>query len=123
MNVNTMNIAPCRVFQCVMISFLGLTACSVQAENNHRINVVIDKETTIVPAADNFERAMMSMVRHPDGSIYLNTQTQAVLYRSVDHGATWETVAIRLPATTKKQVQHGLGVSRDGRLCSRRGTR
>ena len=111
-----MSIVPCRVFQCVMVSFLGLTACPVQAEDNHPINVVIDKETTIVPAADNFKRAMMSMIRHPDGSIYLNTQTQAVLYRSVDHGATWETVAVHLPATEKKQVQHGLGVSRDGRL-------
>jgi hypothetical protein len=111
-----MNIAPCRVFLCVLFPFLSLAPFPIQAENNHRINVQIDKETTIVPAADDFERAMMSMLRHPDGSIYLNTQTQEKLYKSSDNGQTWTPLPVKFPGDLAKQAQQGLFATRDGRL-------
>lgn len=87
-----------------------------RAVSDQRVTVTIEDETTIVPAAGEFERAMMSMVRHPDGSIYLNTQTQGVLYQSTDEGATWKTMEVNLPDVAGPQAQHGLGVSGDGRL-------
>lgn len=59
---------------------------------------------------------MLGMVRHPDGSILLNLQTQPVLLTSRDNGENWTRVPVKLPDALPKQTLHGLGVSRDGRL-------
>ena len=103
-----------RVFLCVLFAIISLAPFPVRAENDHRLNIEIDKEATIVPVSP--KRAMMSMIRHPDGPIFLNTQTEGVLYKSVDNGGTWKTVTVNLPTVAEKQAQHGLGVGRDGRL-------
>jgi len=78
--------------------------------------VTIEKETTVVPLSTGLKRAMLGVVRHPDGSIYVNPQTHACLYKSTDSGETWARVQVSLPATPGGQTQHGLGVTRDGRL-------
>ena len=111
-----MDIVLFRVLSCVLCLVFALSSFSVQAENDHRVEVEIEKEMTIVPAAPGFGRAMMNMLRHPDGSIYLNTQTQGALYKSVDNGASWKTIPVDLTEVEGKQIQDGLGVSRDGRL-------
>ena len=83
---------------------------------DHRVEVEIDKEITIVPPGTGLDRAMMSMVRHPDGSIYLNTQTQEKLYKSSDNGLSWTPVPVKFPGQSVKQGLEGLFSSRDGRL-------
>ena len=82
--------------------------------DDHRAVVKIDKEIKIVPAG-TLTRAMMRMVRHPDGAILLNTQTGPI-YKSTDNGQTWMPVPVKLPDAPPKQMLHGLGVSGDGRL-------
>ena len=111
-----MNAATYHFFRMLLVLFLVLSPFAVQGQNDHRCKIKIEKEMTIVPAAPDFGRAMMNMLRHPDGSIYLNTQTQGSLYKSGDNGATWETIPVHLPAVVEKQAQDGLGISRDGRL-------
>ena len=44
------------------------------AGNDHAVQVKIDQRVTVVPPGV-LTRAMMSAVRHPDGAIWLNTQT------------------------------------------------
>lgn len=73
-----------------------------------------DDEIEIVPPG-RLSRSMMSMARHPDGSIYLNTQS-GPLYKSSDNGRTWTAVPVEMPGRSHEQVLHGLGISRDGRL-------
>ncbi len=87
---------------------------SAPAGNDHRIELRIDKRTTIVPT-EMLTRAMMSMFRHPDGTIFLNTQT-GPLYRSTDNGESWTPVSVTLTDVPPKQILHGLGVNRKGRL-------
>ena len=84
------------------------------ADDDHRVDVKIDKRITIVPPG-TLTRAMMSMVRHPDGAIFLNTQT-GPLYKSTDNGQTWTPVPVKLIGVPPKQTLHGLGVNRKGRL-------
>ena len=50
---------------------------------------------------------MLGIVRHPDGSIFVNTQTRG-LVRSTDNGRTWESM--------EAENAFALGVTRDGRL-------
>ena len=50
---------------------------------------------------------MLGIVRHPDGSIFVNTQTRG-LVRSTDNGRTWEAI--------EAENAFALGVTRDGRL-------
>ena len=83
---------------------------------DHRVEVKIDKQITIVSRDAGLRRAMMSMVCHPDGSIYLNTQTQETLYRSTDNGQTWTPLPVNFTGELKKQALHALIASRDGRL-------
>ena len=76
--------------------------------------IVLDDEVQIVPPGI-LDRSMMSMARHPDGSIYLNTQS-GPLYCSADEGRTWAARSVEMPELSRPQVLHGLGISRDGRL-------
>ena len=86
------------------------------AGDDHRVEFKIDKRITIV-APGKLTRAMMSMVRHPDGAIFLNAQFDPPkLLKSVDNGETWKTVSVKLTGVPPKQVQIGLGVTRGGRL-------
>ncbi len=78
------------------------------------IRIAVDDEIEIVPSGI-LNRSMMSMARHPDGSIYLNTQS-GPLYKSHDNGRTWTAVPVEMPEQPHKQVLHGMGISRDGRL-------
>ena len=60
-----------------------LAACAAVAETSiedHRVEVRIDERISIVPPIKE-TRAILGMVRHPDGTIYLNTQNQG-LYQS-----------------------------------------
>lgn len=86
----------------------------VWGDDHHRVDVRIDRRTTIVPPGI-LTRAMMSMVRHPDGALFLNTQT-GPLYRSTDNGRSWAPVTVKLSSAPSRQVFHGLGVNRAGRL-------
>ena len=84
--------------------------------DDHRIDVKIDRRVTIVPPGSGLKRAMLGMVRHPDGSIFLNLQTQPVLLTSRDNGKNWTRLPVKLPDALPTQALHGLGISRDGRL-------
>jgi len=84
------------------------------AGNDHAVQVKIDQRVTVVPPGV-LTRAMMSAVRHPDGAIWLNTQT-GPLYKSTDEGRTWTPVAVKLRGVPPNQTLHGLGVNRKGRL-------
>ena len=81
---------------------------------DHRVSVEIGKRVQVVPPGV-LTRAMMSMVRHPDGTIYLNTQT-GPLFKSSDDGETWTPVEVKLTGVPGDQVLNGLGVNRTGRL-------
>ena len=54
-------------------------------------------------------------MRHPEGKIFLRTQTQGFL-TSLDRGETWARLPVDFTRPPDKQTLHGLGVSRDGRL-------
>ncbi len=62
----------------------------------------------------------MKMLRHPDGSIYLNTQStdsSRGLARSRDDGKTWTILPIRFsPEVPEGQHAAGFGISSDGKL-------
>ena len=78
------------------------------------VDVEVGRRIQIV-APGKLTRAMMSIVRHPDGTIYLNTQT-GPLYKSTDDGESWSPQPIDLPNVPPKQSIIGLGVTRGGRL-------
>ena len=78
------------------------------------IEIKLDDEIEIVPPG-TLSRSMMSMVRHPEGSIFLNTQS-GPLYRSADNGRMWTAVPVEMPHLPHPQVLHGVGASQDGRL-------
>lgn len=82
--------------------------------DDHRVEVKIGKRVTI--AADpHLSHEMLGMVRHPDGTIFVKTQTGG-LYKSSDNGQTWTPVPVNLPDAPPSQVLMGLGVTGDGRL-------
>ena len=83
---------------------------------DHRIDIRIGRQATIVPPGSALKRAMLGMVQHPDGTIFLNLQTQPVLLTSRDNGKTWARLPIKLPDAPPRQVIQGLGVSDDGHL-------
>ena len=78
------------------------------------IEIEIDDEIEIV-APGVLTRTMMSVARHPDGAIYLNTQT-GPLYKSINNGRTWTPVPVGFPHLPRDQVLHGIGAASDGRL-------
>ena len=77
------------------------------------VEVGIDDDTEIVPPG-LLDRSMMSIARHPRGSIYLNTQS-GPLFRSDDEGRSWTAVPIRPPEHPEPQMYHGMGVAGSGR--------
>ena len=98
-------------------TFLLCLRCLVNpalAGDDRRVEVKIDKRVTVVPPG-TLSRAMMSMVRHPDGAIFLNTQI-GPLYKSTDEGQTWTPLPVKITNFPPKQTLHGLGVNRKGRL-------
>ncbi len=101
-----------KIIPVMLLCFLSATAAAV----DHRVKVKIDRREVVVPADAKLDRAMLGMVRAPDGTIWLNTQTQQVLLKSTDEGRTWTTLPVKLPEAPPMQLFHGLGVSRDGRL-------
>ena len=80
--------------------------CRSQVED-HRVRVEIEGEVEIVPPGSGQGRGMLGIVRHPDGSIFVNTQSRG-LVRSTDNGRTWEAI--------EAENAFALGVTRDGRL-------
>ena len=63
---------------------------------------------------------MMKLLRHPDGTLYLHTQSvdlARVLVKSTDDGRSWQAVAVRLQADVARD-QHAtvFTISSDGRL-------
>ena len=103
-----------------MVLVLCITAGSVLSaeRSDHHTEVVIDTRTTIVSPESGLKlkRAMLGMLRHPDGSILLSVQTLPVLLRSTDHGRTWKQVDVLLPGDPDEPIIHGLGVSREGHV-------
>ena len=81
---------------------------------NGPVAAALDGEVEIVPPGV-LKRSMMSMARHPDGAVYLNTQT-GPLYRSADRGRSWTPVPVEMPDLAHPQVLHGIGIGGDGRL-------
>ena len=55
--------------------------------------VRLEGEVLLDPEESGLLRSMLGMVTHPDGSIYVNTQTQQRLYKSVDQGRSWTRAA------------------------------
>lgn len=80
--------------------------CRPRVED-HRVRVEIEGEVQIVPPGSGQGRGMLGIVRHPDGSIFVNTQTRG-LVRSTDNGRTWKAI--------EAENAFALGVTRDGRL-------
>lgn len=91
----------------------GVAVAETRIED-HRVEVRIDRRIRIVPPVKE-TRAMLGMVRHPDGTIFLNTQRQG-LYKSVDDGQTWTASPVKFSDGLINQRLHGLGVSSDGKL-------
>ena len=87
-------------WSCVMVLALG--------DNDQQVEVKIDKRVTVVPPGSEVGHAMLQMVRHPDGSIYVNMHALG-LFKSTDEGETWTQIPLN-------NNPGGLGVSSDGRL-------
>ena len=85
--------------------------------------VKIDKEVNVIKPSKETGLAheMLGMVLHPDGTIFVSTETQGTdsalgLLKSTDRGETWEPLRVNLADAPRKQYLRGLGVTRDGRL-------
>jgi len=98
------------LFTMTLYLLAGCAAVAQISIEDHRVEARIDERISIVPPIKK-TRAMLGMVRHPDGTIFLNTQRQG-LYKSVDEGRTWTPS----PVTLTKHKIDGLGVSSDGKL-------
>ncbi len=99
---------------CVATSCLSWTTSSGPGVDDHRVELKIDNKSIVAPAG-SVTRGMMSMVRHLDGTIFLNAQARSPkLYKSSDKGEAWSAIPVKL--TSPHQVVQGLGVNRKGRL-------
>jgi len=83
---------------------------------NEQVEINIDKEVTIVPPGSGLDRAMLGIVRHPEDALFVNTQTQGLLFKSTDDGQTWTPQPVNLKNAPPKQILHGLGVKNNGSL-------
>ena len=103
------------VVSCLSLCSQGSAGGTAPSEvTDHRVEFKIDKRVVIAPEKLGVSRAMMSMVRHPDGTIFLNTQNK--LFKSCDNGQTWPVVPVKLNDVPPGQTQIGIGVTRGGRL-------
>jgi len=92
---------------------LSVSLVSAAAAIDHRVKVKVDEKVDITP--EKAKRGMMSLARHPDGTIYLNAQFDPPqLLKSRDNGKTWTSVPLKL--TLPHQVVQGFGVNRKGRM-------
>ncbi|MDE2757998.1 MAG: sialidase family protein [Acidobacteriota bacterium] len=97
-----------RVALTALFVVLGAAGAGCRAQvEDHRVRVEIEGEVEIVPPGSGQGRGMLGIVRHPDGSIFVNTQSRG-LVRSTDNGRTWEAI--------EAENAFALGVTRDGRL-------
>ncbi len=83
------------------------------------MNVEIITETCVPILPVGRLPGMMKMLRHPDGTIYLNTQCADLsrgLARSTDDGRTWTVQPLSFPDCEPAQHAAGFGIGRDGRL-------
>ncbi len=96
---------------------LTLTAL-LAGVDDHRVQTETGKVVQILPVGRS--PGMMKMLRHPDGSIYLNTQStdlSRALARSRDEGKSWTILPIRFPQEIPEgQHAAGFGISSDGKL-------
>ena len=98
----------------VLYACLGMGA-GVASASGSWAKVVIDGNVEIVPETEE-SRAMLGMVTHPDGTIFLNTQRLG-LYKSSDDGETWTASPVTFSGGVPAgQRLHGLGVSSSGDL-------
>ena len=79
---------------------------------DHRVEMKID-ETVEILKPGSVSWAMMSLARHPDGTILLHTQN--VLFKS-DDGRTWMKVPVEFKEVPPQQIHLGMGVTRSGRI-------
>ncbi len=103
-------------FPVFLIAFLCWTGPAPGA-NADGVEIVV--ETTMEILSRSPKAGMMNLVWHPDGSLWLHTQSGDLdkdLARSTDRGKTWNFVPIRLPDAPPNQFGSGIGISRDGRL-------
>ena len=75
----------------ILIGVLFLSFATAEQEvTDHRVKVKMDKTFIIAPQGSGVSRGMMSMARHPDGTIFLNAQN--LLVKSSDNGQSWTNV-------------------------------
>ena len=107
-----------RALIAILVLARTLTPLLSSGVDDHRIRVQAGKVVQILPVGRS--PSMMKMVRHPDGSIYLNTQStdsSRSLVRSRDDGRTWTILPIRFsPEIPEGQHAAGFGISSDGKL-------
>ncbi len=110
-----------------ILPLLALIGCaptpSEEGLDPQRVTVKIDREVSVVePSRETgLAHEMLGMVRHPDGTIFVSTETQGTdaalgLFKSTDVGETWEALRVNLADVRGKQYLRGLGGTRDGRL-------
>lgn len=93
--------------QCIIVAI----SCAGQP----RYEISIEETVNIVNTAGG----MMNLVRAPDGTLYLLTQTDELdktLVRSSDEGKTWEPMPVHFRGADPNQIPTGFGISRDGKL-------
>ena len=104
------------LFIMALLLCVGCGSMIASGNDDHHVNVKIDRRAAIVRPTKGFGRAMLGMVRHPDGTIFVNTQTLG-LYTSSDNGRTWKPSPVNFDSSVPTgQKLHGLGLGSDGKL-------
>ena len=97
----------------ILASCLCASLAMAANADDHRMVVRIDDKVDI--PSEKAERGMMSMARHPNGTIYLNAQfNPPQLLKSRDNAKTWTAVPLQLKRP--HQFVQGFGVNRKGRM-------
>ena len=81
---------------------------------DHRARIIIEERIDMLPMGPAV--GMTRMLRHPDGTIYYNTQSEHGLARSCDKGRTWDLLPLHFPEAQPDQFPSGFGITREGRL-------
>ena len=104
------------LFIMALLLCVGCGSMIASGNDDHHVTVKIDRRAAIVRPTKGFGRAMLGMVRHPDGTIFVNTQTLG-LYTSSDNGRTWKPSPVNFDSSVPTgQKLHGLGLGSDGKL-------